>query len=1314
MTDPGTPLGPQDTPQSGEEIGSVAAPAPSSARAHSVPGLGDFQWPPPKDWQKFERLCHALWRRIWGDIYAQMNGRPGQKQDGVDVFGTPKGGTRVHGVQCKRKDVLLQTALTEAEMLVEVENAKAFQPPLAELVIATCAPSDASLQRLARKISDEHATQGLFRVSVLGWSEIEARMAEHPDVVAQVYPTLTTPRESTPAERSDAQQAELLAGHLAIRQGIAQLASQLAVPTEGPAHAKLDACRELLEAQAYRSALQLLDRIRDKEWDTASASVRFRIATNLAAAHLGLEESAVAGEWFVKAFEFDQATDKALANYALGLFLLDRPTEALAAARKAIEKHPLSARSWSAYINVAGRVDSETEIPEIPASTSDDPDVLFAYGDALAMRSRLPEAERTFRKLIALPKFHVMAKARLAETILTQVTGGRMYGGVSFSPGDATRLREARSLLEETWNSLKRTDGASGAVHVIQNFSAVCALLGQMQQAETAIDEGLAVVPGASGLLVWKIRTAVARGDSATAIRVLAKLSPNSVDEYPIVAATVHRAAHDVSRAAKVLEDYIQASSDPSLSNDARCMFAGFVCESDLAHAEARFNALPNATSAQFALSTVIFARALREAGSPEGGERYLALAREPLASSTSARDRLILADALAEFGQHEAAVAIYERDVATATDTPSLREYIRSLFELDQRRRLTNLLAALPNEGFSSGYYEYARANLLIRSGDFPGARSALERSLLVEPNQLSTRLLWAQVSIHLNDLRPAQDWLDTIDVRAPDLTLDQLLHLGPLYHALGSSEMAAAVFYEALRRFPHDPRTHLAFSASVLFKGSPAWAPDACSVVGRDMAVRLRDTDGRERTYILENRLTSELRPEEISDSSELGTRLMGRKVGDTVIGHSSELAVHESTVIGIEHKYVHAWRDSTGAFNTRFPDHPGLIGIKLPLSGPPEERLAPILRAVKEKSAHGKQVEATIRQGMPLAAVGSLLGRTSIEAWRGLVGRRGEPLPVCLGNVDERQNALNLIQSGRRFLVDPIGLMELHLMHSLGVVEATLGRLGVVQATLDELRQMSADLGLHTDGYMTVFEKDGQYYRQEVPARAVEEDRRQIHSLLDWVQAHCEVVIAVPPLDPRPEAAAALDRALGHAVYDTLLAAQGGNFVLLSDDFNLRRLAKEEFGLDGVWIQPILMYAADKKRMKQDHYNRSVVSLAQWGHDFTSVTAQQLLFTVNRGGWRVTPEFEALVATMPLIRSDLRSSLQVSISFLKELWKKGRGPTRSQATKLTHALLKAVNPNASENGERYLRTLQAAAAQGHLPARAGQAIESWHQAP
>ncbi|MCY4513985.1 MAG: hypothetical protein OXC69_02420 [Candidatus Tectomicrobia bacterium] len=144
---------------------------------------------PPKNWTTFEDLCHALFKRVWQDPLAQKNGRNGQAQCGVDVFGSVNGDrSSYQGVQCKGKDASYGSEATRPELTTEITKAESFTPTLEHWVFATTAPVDGRLQEFARELSVQRKEQGLFTVDVLGWEEIQALIAQHPEVIAEFYP----------------------------------------------------------------------------------------------------------------------------------------------------------------------------------------------------------------------------------------------------------------------------------------------------------------------------------------------------------------------------------------------------------------------------------------------------------------------------------------------------------------------------------------------------------------------------------------------------------------------------------------------------------------------------------------------------------------------------------------------------------------------------------------------------------------------------------------------------------------------------------------------------------------------------------------------------------------------------------------------------------------------------------------------------------------------------------------------------------------------------------------------------------------------
>lgn len=82
----------------------------------------------PENWQDFEELSKILWGEIWECPEINKNGRAGQNQQGVDIYGIPKGETKYFGIQCKGKDEYTKSVLTEKEINAEIEKAKNFKP----------------------------------------------------------------------------------------------------------------------------------------------------------------------------------------------------------------------------------------------------------------------------------------------------------------------------------------------------------------------------------------------------------------------------------------------------------------------------------------------------------------------------------------------------------------------------------------------------------------------------------------------------------------------------------------------------------------------------------------------------------------------------------------------------------------------------------------------------------------------------------------------------------------------------------------------------------------------------------------------------------------------------------------------------------------------------------------------------------------------------------------------------------------------------------------------------------------------------------
>lgn len=145
------------------------------------------QIPKPKNWEDFEDLCHRLWRSMWGDPNACKNGRPGQAQHGVDVWGKPYYANKYNAVQCKLKNQSIGNALTIETVREEAGNAEYYaeEHGLGDLVVATTSNADSILQQKCRELDQSKSFS--FPISIWNWDMIEDELNYRPEVYEEIY-----------------------------------------------------------------------------------------------------------------------------------------------------------------------------------------------------------------------------------------------------------------------------------------------------------------------------------------------------------------------------------------------------------------------------------------------------------------------------------------------------------------------------------------------------------------------------------------------------------------------------------------------------------------------------------------------------------------------------------------------------------------------------------------------------------------------------------------------------------------------------------------------------------------------------------------------------------------------------------------------------------------------------------------------------------------------------------------------------------------------------------------------------------------------
>lgn len=439
-----------------------------------MPLFTALQVPPPENWKEFEKICWDLWKIIWEDPNAQRNGRDGQSQHGVDIYGRPNQGETWSGVQCKGKDNYANKKLTSKEVRAEVEKAKLFEPRITQFIIATSGPKDAPIEELARKITQDHIKKNLFTVNVFGWSDIVDRIADYPDLIEKHYPgfgsNIVAVREGIDEIKQQLQTIlprdigpGISTGEFRNRIDATQQFNNsvdLATALIPEYHNELDHSRDLLEAYKPKEALAYLEKLKQRIWAIAPPLVKYRILTNLGSAKIELKQEHDGASLLIEALQYNPDDEKAQCNSALGHMLLGLLQDADQLIKDILVKNPASIRAYSILVQIKGNDDLKSVIELVPPPYRTSPPVAFAIGQAYRKKGDLTNSLSWFQTAVEKDQEdRPELKATLGEIIIQSVLANpASFQAFQLDKAYRGQIQYAVELLTQAWDKVEQTD----------------------------------------------------------------------------------------------------------------------------------------------------------------------------------------------------------------------------------------------------------------------------------------------------------------------------------------------------------------------------------------------------------------------------------------------------------------------------------------------------------------------------------------------------------------------------------------------------------------------------------------------------------------------------------------------------------------------------------------------------------------------------------------------------------------------------------------------------------------------------------------
>ena len=868
--------------------------------------------PKPKHWQDFESKSCILFKCILNDPATSTHGRGGQAQQGVDIYGR-RGGQGDHwvGIQCKLKADAEE--ITQSELEAEVAKARQFTPSLSDFVVITTAQDDAKIQRVARHITQQHEKQDLFTVSVWGWQTLENKIAGYREALEAFHPDLTPfsgelislGHESVALHKELRQDQKRMIALLeqitsyntktdpGAGQTAADRSSAAEEAIEQNIHREIDGYRDLLRNGKPRTARPLLEALKTRVWESASARVRFRIVTNIGAACLELGEEELAANAFLEATGYDFTDRVGMANVALAHILRAEVEQAIAAADAALQQDPGNAAAAgyliSGHLGDPGISDPFSLVPdglhesaEVQASAIN---FLCQRGDTgwhdLARQSAKKHPEQ------------MLLRRRAAEAVFDEAVSSERFEIGGTLPGGLTidDLRNAVSVLQGFWDEARVSEARSGDTALPQNLVRALWALNESRSAASVLDQALERTPEDQELR--ELRAALHfEAEEPEAALALAGDNVGRVGLALMQAQTLLKS--DPKRAREILHGKAFADApDPQRLAGELLVIATFVHEGHreqaLKHAERLVNDYDWSVEPLTEL-----ARVQRLLGKDEA-DQTLSRAVEKLNRQTRFLERFQVANALEDVGRYDDVVSVLEGHVDCTRDSPALRLLLNACINADRRTTAYELLRDLPAEVSSLPPYLRALVAVNVNRKDFPAALDATDRYLSLSPDDLEMRLRWASFCLRLNQ----QDRVEAC--------------------LKGNVEALA---------------------------GSPELRMELAHWLDR-FAFEIDDGRGGKSWFVIEPE--AELRKNEtyIASDEEVAQRARGLRVGDTITwnGH------HKSwTVLTIKHKYVHALHQSMERFERHFPAERGLRRVDVDLAS--EEPFEEIFKDIKRR--------------------------------------------------------------------------------------------------------------------------------------------------------------------------------------------------------------------------------------------------------------------------------------------------------------------------------------------------------------------------
>lgn len=529
---------------------------------------------------------------------------------------------------------------------------------------------------------------------------------------------------------------------------------------------------------------------------------------------------------------------------------------------------------------------------------------------------------------------------------------------------------------------------------------------------------------------------------------------------------------------------------------------------------------------------------------------------------------------------------------------------------------------------------------SFLVEAGRVEDARKLLIDLAELEPGSVNYQLRIAMLALRTNEYSSAKAIVDRLSFDPALIEADILAKGAYVYRCLGESLRALDLAFGARMKDSGNSQMHDLFIDCFMncdFKFD-------CSVVDVNTTVVISDGTNSDKEYSIVGKRSSGASILEIEVDEELGRKLMGKCVGETVVLRDDRFGKQELRINEIRHKYVSAYQESLRVYKTRFPDSTSIRTFDDP-------NFVKLFSEVERFHKAGEDARASYgRKEITFEIAAAMAEMQPVRFWLGLTGFSTCGLQAFSGNKNQYETQKGSILSSAELVLDLTAILTIVKVGVQSEVVKLGKKLITPQFILDELNAAQFQLLNRPTSYIgKVGERFTLSKPEEGPSSLLGD---LVRSARKFILESTEIVgFSYARLSLSPE----LKDALGHlgrsASAAITVASERGSCLLIDDDPMAQLLKGEDLKVGCVFS--LLQVQAERKEMSEFRLSEIVCKLASINYRILNIRSQDLMFAFESSGGEVGEVVSNLLDSVLDPRIEPGSIAGVFAMFLRQFF-------------------------------------------------------------